>query len=120
VSKFDFANVLKLDRLELRPVGPRDVHLRILAWVSGGSTTSTTRSWQTPTESRRAAVARSTPEIPLWASSRSGCGSEALPRRRHCAHTLQQRADAYGFPAHLWAYDQPDSIGWYAEKAVVR
>ncbi len=34
VAKFDFANVLKLDRLELRAVGPRDVHLRILA-VSG-------------------------------------------------------------------------------------
>ena len=34
LGKFDFANVLKLDQLELRPMGPRDVHLRILA-VSG-------------------------------------------------------------------------------------
>jgi len=27
--------------------------------------------------------------------------------------------DAYGFPLRIWAYDQPDSIGWYAEEAVV-
>ena len=30
-DKFDFANVLKLDTVELRPVGPGDVHLKILA-----------------------------------------------------------------------------------------
>src|SRR5262245_50019277 len=28
---FDFANVLRLDTVTLRPMGPRDVHLRILA-----------------------------------------------------------------------------------------
>jgi len=27
--------------------------------------------------------------------------------------------DAYGFPLRIWAYDQPDSIGWYSEEAVV-
>ena len=27
--------------------------------------------------------------------------------------------DAYGYPLRIWAYDQPDSIGWYAEEAVV-
>ena len=30
-DKFDFANVLKLDTVALRPMGPRDVHLKILA-----------------------------------------------------------------------------------------
>ena len=30
VAKFNFANAIKLDSLELRPMGPRDVHLRIL------------------------------------------------------------------------------------------
>ena len=30
-SEFDVANVIKLDSLELPDVGPRDVHLRILA-----------------------------------------------------------------------------------------
>jgi crotonyl-CoA carboxylase/reductase len=27
--------------------------------------------------------------------------------------------DAYGYPLRIWAYDQPESIGWYAEEAVV-
>ena len=27
--------------------------------------------------------------------------------------------DEYGFPLRIWAYDQPESIGWYAEEAVV-
>src|SRR5258706_14468404 len=30
-DRFDFANVLKLDTLTLRPMGARDVHLKILA-----------------------------------------------------------------------------------------
>src|SRR5687767_5334251 len=34
VDKMDVANVIELDKLELRDVGPKDVHLRILA-VSG-------------------------------------------------------------------------------------
>jgi NADPH:quinone reductase-like Zn-dependent oxidoreductase len=28
--------------------------------------------------------------------------------------------DEYGFPLRIWAYDQPDSIGWYSEAAVVQ
>jgi len=27
--------------------------------------------------------------------------------------------DEYGFPQRIWAYDQPESRGWYAEEAVV-
>ncbi len=27
--------------------------------------------------------------------------------------------DAFGYPLRIWAYDQPESIGWYAEEAVV-
>ena len=27
--------------------------------------------------------------------------------------------DAYGFPLRIWAYDQPESIGWYGEEAIV-
>jgi crotonyl-CoA reductase len=28
--------------------------------------------------------------------------------------------DIYGYPLRIWAYDQPDSIGWYGKEAVVR
>jgi NADPH:quinone reductase-like Zn-dependent oxidoreductase len=27
--------------------------------------------------------------------------------------------DVYGYPLRIWAYDQPDSIGWFAEEAMV-
>ena len=27
--------------------------------------------------------------------------------------------DEFGFPLRIWAYDQPESVGWYAEEAVV-
>ena len=27
--------------------------------------------------------------------------------------------DSYGYPTRIWAYDQPESIGWYGEEAVV-
>jgi NADPH:quinone reductase-like Zn-dependent oxidoreductase len=27
--------------------------------------------------------------------------------------------DQFGFPLRIWAYDQPESVGWYAEEAVV-
>jgi crotonyl-CoA carboxylase/reductase len=27
--------------------------------------------------------------------------------------------DSYGYPLRIWAYDKPDSMGWYAEEAVV-
>src|SRR5512134_1214444 len=31
LNKFDASRVIRLDELKLRPMGPRDVHLRILA-----------------------------------------------------------------------------------------
>ena len=31
LDKFDASRVIQLDEVELRPMGPRDVHLRILA-----------------------------------------------------------------------------------------
>lgn len=27
--------------------------------------------------------------------------------------------DPYGYPSRIWAYDKPDSVGWYSEEAVV-
>ncbi len=39
--------------------------------------------------------------------------------RRHRDHPLQRRARHLRLPLRIWAYDQPDSIGWYGEEAVV-
>src|SRR5258705_6232543 len=118
VAKFDFANVLKLDRLELRAVGPRDVHLRILA-VSGEYIVDHAIIADTdviaarrggkiyPGNSAVGEVLAVGAEV-----KRFKPGDIALT---HC----NGEPDAYGFPLRIWAYDQPDSIGWYAEEAVV-
>jgi len=118
VSKFEFGNVLKLDELELRKVGPNDVHLRILA-ASGEHNVDH-------------AVLADTDSI---AASRGGkiypgnsavgevveVGSEVKRFKpgdvvvTHC----NGQPDAYGYPLRIWAYDQPESIGWYSEEAVV-
>src|SRR5215470_17693322 len=118
VAKFNFANALKLDSLELRPLGPRDVHLRILA-VSGEHNVDH-------------AVLADTDGI---AAARGG---KIFPGNSAVGEVLAVGADAkrfkpgdvvlthcngdpdqFGFPQRIWAYDQPDSIGWYAEEAVV-
>jgi NADPH:quinone reductase-like Zn-dependent oxidoreductase len=118
VSKIDFANILKLDRLELRAMGPRDVHLRILA-VSGEHNVDHAILADTdgiaarrggkiyPGNSALGEVIAVGAEV-----KRFKAGDIALT---HC----NGDPDVYGFPQRIWAYDQPDSIGWYAEEAVV-
>jgi NADPH:quinone reductase-like Zn-dependent oxidoreductase len=118
VSKFDFANVLKLDQLELRKMGARDVHLRILA-VSGEHNVDHAILADTdgiaarrggkiyPGNSAVGEVLAVGAEVKGWAP-----GDIALT---HC----NGDPDQFGFPQRIWAYDQPDSIGWYGEEAVV-
>jgi NADPH:quinone reductase-like Zn-dependent oxidoreductase len=118
VSKFDFANVLKIDRLELRPMGARDVHLRILA-VSGEHNVDHAILADTD-----GIAARRGGKIYPGNSAVGevlAVGAEVTRFKRgdialtHC----NGDPDPYGFPLRIWAYDQPDSIGWYAEEAVV-
>ncbi|MGH7893266.1 MAG: zinc-binding dehydrogenase, partial [Candidatus Binatia bacterium] len=117
-DRFDFANVLKLDALELRPMGPRDVHLRILA-VSAEHNVDH-------------AVLADTVNIAELRGGKIYPGNSAVGEVigvgaavttlevgdvvvTHC----NGEPDIYGFPLRIWAYDQPDSIGWYGEEAVV-
>jgi len=117
-DKFDFANVLKLDTVELRPVGPRDVHLRILA-VSAEHNVDHAVLADTvniaelrggkiyPGNSAVGEVIAAGPEV-----KSVKVGDVVVT---HC----NGEPDVYGFPLRIWAYDQPDSIGWYGEEAVV-
>ena len=119
VSKFEFGNVIKLDQLELRKVGPSDVHLRILA-ASGEHNVD--HAVLADTDSIAAArggkiypgqlarSARCSPSAPRSSASRPATS---------CSRTATVQPDAYGFPLRIWAYDQPESIGWYSEEAVV-
>ncbi|HVN84932.1 MAG TPA: zinc-binding dehydrogenase [Candidatus Binatia bacterium] len=118
LSKFDIARVIRLDELQLRDIGPHDVHLRILA-VSAEHNVD------------HAALA-DTVNIAELRGGKIYPGNSALGEViavgggvtrfeigdiviTHC----NGEPDIYGYPLRIWAYDQPESIGWYGEEAVV-
>ncbi|MCZ7620432.1 MAG: zinc-binding dehydrogenase [Myxococcota bacterium] len=115
---FDIARVVQLDEAQLRPVGPRDVHLRILA-VSGEHNINHAALADTvniaelrggkiyPGNSAVGEVIGVGAEVSKWKP-----GDIVLT---HC----NGEPDIYGYPLRIWAYDQPESIGWYGEEAVV-
>ena len=118
VSKFEFGNVLKLDELELRKVGPNDVHLRILA-ASGEHNVDH-------------AVLADTDSIAATRGGKIYPGNSAVGEVQSVGAEVKRfkpgdvvvthcngQPDAYGYPMRIWAYDQPESIGWYSEEAVV-
>ncbi len=118
LSKFDVANVIQLDEFELPPIGPHDVHLRILAIAAEHNIDHAASA-----DTINIAEARGGKIYP----GNSAVG-EVLDVGRdverfkagdivitHC----NGEPDEFGFPLRIWAYDQPDSIGWYAKEAVV-
>jgi NADPH:quinone reductase-like Zn-dependent oxidoreductase len=117
-DKFDFANVLKLDTVVLRPMGPRDVHLKILAVSAEHNVDHAILA-----DTVNIAEARGGKIYP----GNSAVGEVVAVGRdvtsvksgdvvvTHC----NGEPDVYGFPLRIWAYDQPESIGWYGEEAIV-
>jgi NADPH:quinone reductase-like Zn-dependent oxidoreductase len=117
-DQVDAANVFKLDELSLRDVGERDVRLKILAASAEHNVDH--------------AVLADTVNISEARGGKMYPGNSAVAEVLHvgAAVTLFKAGDIvithcngepdrYGFPLRIWAYDQPDSIGWYAEEAVV-
>jgi len=118
LNAFDAANVIKLDELELRRIGPRDVHLRILAVsvehnIDHAVLADTVNIAQLrggkiyPGNSAVGEVVEVGDQV-----TRFKAGDVVIT---HC----NGEPDIYGYPARIWAYDQPESIGWYGREAVV-
>ena len=118
VDKMDVANVIELDKLELREMGPSDVHMRMLA-VSGEHNVD------------HAALA-DTINIADARGGRIYPGNSALGEVLEVGDQVTKfkpgdivithcngDPDQFGFPLRIWAYDQPESVGWYGEEAVV-
>jgi len=118
LDQMDVANVIQLDKLELRDMGPNDVHVRMLA-VSGEHNVD------------HAALA-DTINIADARGGRIYPGNSALGEVIDVGERVDKfkagdivvthcngDPDQFGFPLRIWAYDQPESIGWYAEEAVV-
>jgi NADPH:quinone reductase-like Zn-dependent oxidoreductase len=117
-SRFDIARVIQLDQVALRAVGPRDVHLRILA-VSAEHNVDHAALADTVNiaELRGGKIYPGNSAV----GEVIGVGAEVKNVAvgdvviTHC----NGEPDIYGYPLRIWAYDQPDSIGWYGEEAVV-
>jgi NADPH:quinone reductase-like Zn-dependent oxidoreductase len=117
-NKVDVANVIKLDELKLRDVGSKDVRLRILA-VSAEHNISHAALADTV----NIADARGGKIFP--GNSAVGEVVEVGPDVEHtsvgdiCLLHCNGDPDRFGYPIYIWAYDMPESIGWYGEEAVV-
>jgi len=118
LEKFDASRVIRLDEAEMRPMGPRDVHLRILAAslehnVDHAVLADTVNIAQLrggkiyPGNSAVGEVIAVGDQV-----SRFKPGDVAIT---HC----NGDPDRFGYPLRIWAYDQPESVGWYSEEAVV-
>jgi NADPH:quinone reductase-like Zn-dependent oxidoreductase len=118
LDKVDVARVIALDELEVAAVGPGDVRVRILA-VSAEHNIAHAALADTvniadlrggkiyPGNSAVGEVVEVGPDV-----TRFKVEDIVLT---HC----NGEPDALGYPLRIWAYDQPDSVGWYAEEAVV-
>lgn len=118
LNQFDASRVIQLDELTLRPMGPRDVHLRILAVslehnVDHAVLADTVNITELrggkiyPGNSAVGEVVAVGGEV-----TRFKAGDVVVT---HC----NGEPDIYGYPMRIWAYDQPESIGWYGEEAMV-
>ncbi|MBV8236269.1 MAG: hypothetical protein JO075_11270 [Acidimicrobiia bacterium] len=118
LDKVDVSNVIELDKLELRDLGSGDVHLRILAAsaehnVDHAALADTVNIAEArggkmyPGNSALGEVLDVGPDVKEFQT-----GDIVIT---HC----NGEPDEFGFPRRIWAYDQPESVGWYAEEAVV-
>jgi crotonyl-CoA carboxylase/reductase len=118
LEKFDVSRVIRLDDLELRELGSGDVHLKILAVSAEHNVEHAALA-----DTLNIAEARGGKIYP----GNSAVGevlavgdavTKLAPGDVVVTHCNGQ-PDEYGYPLRIWAYDQPDSIGWYAKEAVV-
>ncbi|HET9062910.1 MAG TPA: zinc-binding alcohol dehydrogenase family protein [Candidatus Binatia bacterium] len=115
---FDVGRILKLDTLALPALAPDGVRLRILAFAMEHNLDHAAQA-----DTVNIAELRGGKMFP----GNSAVGEvvevgAAVKRFRvgdiAITHCLGEE-DPYGYPSRIWAYDKPDSIGWYSEEAVV-
>lgn len=117
-SKVDVSKVIGLETNELRDVGPTDVRFKVLAVsaehnIDHAATADTVNIAEGrggkifPGNSALGEVVEVGDQVTKFAP-----GDIVVT---HC----NGEPDKYGFPLRIWAYDQPESIGWYSEEAVV-
>src|SRR5437764_12323459 len=118
LENMDISKVIELDKLELPDLGANDVHFRILAVsaehnIAHAATADTVNIAEArggrifPGNSAMGEVIEVGPAVTDFKA-----GDIVIT---HC----NGEPDEFGFPKRIWAYDQPESVGWYAEESVV-
>ena len=118
LDRVDIASVISLDQIKLPALAPRDVKIRVLAAsaehnIAHAALADTVNITDMrggkiyPGNSALGEVIETGGEV-----TRFKAGDIVIT---HC----NGDPDAYGYPLRIWAYDKPDSVGWYAEEAVV-
>jgi crotonyl-CoA carboxylase/reductase len=118
LNQFDIASVIRLDEVSLRALGPNDVKLRILAASAEHNVDHAALA-----DTVNIAELRGGKIYPgnsaLGEVMRTGSGVKRFKPGDVVITHCNGEPDIYGYPLRIWAYDQPDSIGWYGEEAVV-
>jgi len=118
LDRVDVAAIIALDELELPALSARDVKLRILA-VSAEHNIAHAALADTVniTDMRGGKIYPGNSAVGEVVEIGGGVTDFAVGDivLTHC----NGEPDAQGYPLRIWAYDQPDSVGWYAEEAVV-
>ncbi|MEY2473561.1 MAG: hypothetical protein QOK28_2890 [Actinomycetota bacterium] len=114
----DITNVVHLDKLDLRDVGPNDVRFKVLAVSAEHNINHAALA-----DTINIAEARGGKIYPGNSAlgevvEVGGNVTKFVPGDIVVTH-CNGEPDEYGFPLRIWAYDQPESIGWYGEEAVV-
>jgi len=118
LEQFDVARVIQLEEHALREMGPQDVHLRILAVSAEHNVDhAALADTQNIAEVRGGKIYPGNSAVGEVLAvgdrvTRFAPGDVVLT---HC----NGEPDIYGYPLRIWAYDKPDSVGWYGEEAVV-
>jgi NADPH:quinone reductase-like Zn-dependent oxidoreductase len=118
LTRFDISKVVTLDELELEELSPTKVYMRILAVsaehnVAHAALADTVNIAEAlggkiyPGNSATAEVV-----------SVGSMVTDFAPGDIVITHSSGAQ-DEWGYMLRAWAYDQPDSVGWYAEEAVV-
>jgi NADPH:quinone reductase-like Zn-dependent oxidoreductase len=117
-QQMDVSRVIELDKIELPGLGPHDVHLRILA-VSAEHNVDHAALADTVNIAELRGGRIYPGNSAVGEVLDVGVDVDGVSRGDVVVTHCNGEPDEFGFPLRIWAYDQPESVGWYGEEAVV-